>query len=38
MQHYLPDFWSVMEKPGFGFMLGLGELFMQGEGIQQADE
>lgn len=24
-----------MERPGFRFMLGLGELFMQGRGIQQ---
>lgn len=33
MQHYLPDFWSVMERPGFGFMLGFGGLFMQDGGI-----
>lgn len=33
MQHYLPDFWSVMERPDLGFMLGLGGVFMQEGGI-----
>lgn len=33
MQHYLPDFWSVMERSGLGFMLGLGGVFMQEVGI-----